>query len=175
MLFFNGVLAGCESLAKIVTSTVSENIHPVVLGGDHALAIGSLAGVCKGKRVGVVWFDAHPDINSYEHTGSGHIHGMPLRASMKEDFVKYDPDWNKLRNVGGYEGKVDFNDIVYVGIRDIDEDEGNFIRDHNVKNHKVPEIREKGMEKIAKECVESTKENFKSRCRKSHLVISKEK
>src|SRR5579862_1998302 len=75
----------CKGLAEIVRRALEENFVPVVLGGDHSIAVGTMAGVAsyfhkESKRVGLIWLDAHGDMNTPETSPSGNVHGMPLAA-----------------------------------------------------------------------------------------------
>lgn len=79
----NSVLAGNEKLAQKVNKVIEEKKFPLVLGGDHSIAIGTLAGTAKHyDNLGVIWYDAHGDLNTLETSPSGNIHGMPLAVSL---------------------------------------------------------------------------------------------
>lgn len=83
--FLSEVTVACESIAAAVAESIRRDELAVVLGGDHSVAAGSLAGVAMtAERVGVLWFDAHADLNSPETSPSGHLHGMPLAAALGE-------------------------------------------------------------------------------------------
>ena len=95
----------CEQLAKEVEAILEANQLPLILGGDHSIAIGSFAGVASHYRkqdqtVGLVWFDAHADMNTPETTPSGNIHGMPLAALLGYGAPE-------LTNVAGFAPKLD--------------------------------------------------------------------
>ncbi len=85
--YLQEIAASCETLAKTVDRALQEDCFPLVLGGDHSIAIGTLAGVSshfrrKDQRVGCVWLDAHGDANTPDTSPSGNIHGMPLACSL---------------------------------------------------------------------------------------------
>lgn len=95
----NSVLSGNEQLAQKVDSVIENERFPLVLGGDHSIAIGTLTGTAKHyKQLGVIWYDAHGDLNTLETSPSGNIHGMPLAVSLG---VGHDT----LVNLGGYARK----------------------------------------------------------------------
>ena len=109
----------CEQLAKEVEAILEANELPLILGGDHSIAIGSFSGVVshykkQDHKVGLIWFDAHADINTPGTTPSGNIHGMPLAVLLGYGAPE-------LTNVGGFAPKLDPKLCVHVGARDIDE------------------------------------------------------
>ena len=133
----------CEQLAKEVEAILDANQLPLVLGGDHSIAIGSFAGVASHYRkqdqtVGLLWFDAHADINTPETTPSGQIHGMPLAALLGHGAPE-------LTNVGGFAPKLDPKLCVHVGARDIDLGERELIRKLGIRFFTMREIDERGM------------------------------
>lgn len=113
-------------LSEKVTSILDRKYFPLVLGGDHATAIGSIAGIssyCKknNKTLGVVWIDAHADMNTEETTPSGNIHGMPLAIAMGLGY-------KSLIKINGFSPKVDIENIAMIGIRDVDKLEAETIK-----------------------------------------------
>lgn len=132
------IAAACDDLAEKVKRVLTDNHFPIVLGGDHSMAIGTLAGVsgyCRdaGKRLGVIWIDAHSDINVPATSPSGNIHGMPVAASLG-----LGPD--ELKKVGGDFQKVDPENIVMIGLRSVDEGERKLIREQGVKTYTMSDI-----------------------------------
>ncbi len=106
----------CKDLAAIVEKSLDENMMPVVLGGDHSIAAGTLSGVAghfrkKEKKIGLIWLDAHGDINTPESSPSGNVHGMPLAAAMGYGATE-------LVELHGFKPKVEPQNISLVGIRD---------------------------------------------------------
>jgi arginase len=119
---------------------------PLVLGGDHSVAIGSIAGVaafCRKhrKKLGVLWIDAHGDLNTSETTPSGNIHGMPMAASIGMGAIE-------LTSVGGDFKKVDPRDVVLIGTRDLDDGERKFIRQSGINTFTMEEIDKHGMSTV---------------------------
>jgi len=145
--YLNTVAKTCEDVAEKVNKVVKNNEFPIILGGDHAIAIGSIAGVSKEKEIGILWMDAHGDMNTPEISGTGHIHGMPLATSIGHGH-------SKLVNCF-YEGaKVKKENIVLFGTRDIDEKEEKLINELGVKNYTWDMIAEMGFEKAFAEVKE---------------------
>lgn len=124
---------------------------PLVLGGDHALAIGSIAGVTKfygeqKKKIGVIWLDAHGDINTPETSASGNIHGMPLAHSLGIGH----PD---LLKISESVPMVDVSKAVLIGIRDLDPGEQRTIREMGVRAFTMRDIDEMGMRAVIQEAI----------------------
>jgi arginase len=151
-------------LAERVEWALDANRFPLILGGDHSMGIGSLGGVaahCKreGKRLGVVWIDAHADMNTPETTPSGNIHGMPLALAMGHG----DPI---LRAIGGDFVKVQPENVVIIAARDLDVGEVELIKRLNVSAYTMFDIDKRGIYPIIAEVVE------KLRSRVDHLHVS---
>jgi len=133
----------CEQLAKEVEAILEAKQFPLILGGDHSIAIGSFAGVVshykkQDETIGLLWFDAHADINTPETTPSGNIHGMPLATLLGLGAPE-------LTNVGGFAPKLDPKLCVHVGARDIDTGERELIRKLGIRFFTMREIDERGM------------------------------
>lgn len=119
--YLQETIASCTNIAASVHSALSNGAIPVILGGDHSIAIGSFSGVSsyfreKDEQCGLIWFDAHADINTPESSSSGNIHGMPLAA-----LLGYGEDG--LTGIGGFSPKLDPRFCAHVGARDLDEGE----------------------------------------------------
>lgn len=111
----------CERLVQAVTTAVTGGDLALVLGGDHALSVGSIAGAAAAcDRLGVLWLDTHPDLNTHDTSPSGHIHGLPLAAALG-----FGPP--ALTGVGGPEPAIRPDDICILGARDIDRGEREMI------------------------------------------------
>jgi arginase len=142
----------CTRTAEAVIKALEEGRTPLVLGGDHSLAAGSVSGVAEfyrrqGQRIGVVWIDAHTDINTPETSPSGNVHGMPLAA-----LVGLGPE--PLANIFGYAPKVAPENTVLVGIRDIDAAERENIRRAGVSHvYTMRDIDERGMRAVMEEAL----------------------
>ncbi|MDD2446735.1 MAG: arginase [Tissierellia bacterium] len=107
----NGQL--CEKVSEVM----KKGRFPLIIGGDHSIAIGTIAGVLQHKKnLGVIWFDAHGDINTEETSPTGNIHGMPVAVSLGYGH-------EKLTSIGGKDAKLNPKNIVYVGCRDLDKGE----------------------------------------------------
>ncbi len=157
-----GVFTICDRVAKELTKTLKDpKYFPIVLGGDHSSAIGTVAGIKAAfpdKRIGIIWIDAHADLHSPYTTPSGNMHGMTLAALLAEDNMemavnKPDEDtiefWNNLKKLGGMEPKFNYSDLVYIGLRDLEMQEDALIKKNKVKVFSVTEIRRKAVERIA--------------------------
>jgi arginase len=136
----------CKDLAGIVEKSLDENMMPVVLGGDHSIAAGSLSGVAgyfrkKEKKVGLIWLDAHGDINTPESSPSGNVHGMPLAAAMGYGATE-------LVELQGFKPKVEPQNISLVGIRDLDSQEKKLAKKSGVHVFTMRDIDERGMREV---------------------------
>ncbi|HSB27541.1 MAG TPA: arginase [Pyrinomonadaceae bacterium] len=137
------ISSACEQLATKVEALLEVGQLPLVLGGDHSIAIGSLAGVAsyyrrQTKTLGLIWFDAHADMNTPESTPSGNIHGMPLSALLGYGA-------RELTHVAGFAPKLDARLCAHVGARDIDAGERELIRKLGIRFFTMREIDERGM------------------------------
>lgn len=136
-----------EQLAKSVSKVVEEGSFPLVLGGDHSTAIGSLAGVSKHfTNLGVIWFDAHGDLNTVETSPSGNIHGMPLAVSLGLGHPL-------LTNIMGYSPKLRVENVVIIGARSLDFGEKKLMKEKGMKVYTMHEIDRLGMTKVMEETI----------------------
>ncbi|WP_374718160.1 arginase [Neobacillus sp.] len=139
-------------LAEKVDEAVQAGWFPLVLGGDHSIAIGTLAGVAKHyKNLGVIWYDAHGDLNTAETSPSGNIHGMPLAVSLGIGH-------SKLTEIGGYTPKIKPENVVIIGARSLDEGERILIKEKGIKVYTMHEIDRMGMAKVMEETIAYLKE-----------------
>src|SRR5690625_3885497 len=146
------VVEANEDLAKVVDGEVGKGRFPLVLGGDHSIAIGSLAGISKHyENLGVIWYDAHGDINTVETSPSGNIHGMPLAVSLGLGH-------KRLTDIMGEAPNVKPENIVLIGIRDLDEGEKEMIKKYNIKVYTMHEIDRLGMSQVMQETIEYLKD-----------------
>ncbi|MCP8618148.1 arginase [Salirhabdus salicampi] len=147
------VAHGSEALADAVNKIVEKNRFPLILGGDHSIAIGSIAGVANHYRnLGVIWYDAHGDLNTGETSPSGNIHGMPLAVSLGLGD-------DKLVNIGGVNPKVKPENVIIIGARSLDEGERELIREKGIKVYTMHEIDKIGMTQVMTEAITFLKEN----------------
>jgi arginase len=141
-----------EKLAAKVDEVVRAKSFPLVLGGDHSIAIGTLAGVAKHyKNLGVIWYDAHGDLNTEETSPSGNIHGMPLAASLGLGHPV-------LTNIAGYSPKIKPENIVIIGARALDEGEKVLIKEKGIKVYTMHEIDRLGMTTVMEETIQYLKD-----------------
>ena len=136
----------CKDLGAMVEKTLEENQVPIVLGGDHSIAAGSLSGVAshfkkKEKRIGLIWLDAHGDINTPESSPSGNVHGMPLAAAMGYGAME-------LVELLDFKPKVEAQNISLVGIRDLDSFEKKLAKKSGVHVFTMRDIDERGMREV---------------------------
>jgi len=141
----------CKGLAEIVRKTLDEDLLPIVLGGDHSIAVGTAAGVAahfgkKSKTIGMIWLDAHADMNTPESSPSGNIHGMPLAAIMG-----YGPP--ELTELGGVTPMVQARNVALVGVRDLDAKERRLIKESGVHVFTMRDIDERGMREVMSEAL----------------------
>ena len=136
-----------EQMALQVSEICMHERFPLILGGDHSIAIGTLAGISKHyKNLGVIWYDAHADSNTAETSPSGNIQGMPLAASVGAGHAD-------LVQVGGYKNKIKPENIVLVGVRDIDPGEREFIHANKIKYFTTQDVQEIGIIKVMDEVI----------------------
>lgn len=141
-----------ENVAKTVDQEMQKDNFPLILGGDHSMALGTIAGVAKHyQSLGVIWYDAHGDLNTNETSPSGNIHGMPLSATLG---IGHD----RLINIYGYTPKVKPENIVVIGARDLDDGEKELIKKENIKVYTMHEIDRMGMPKVIEETISYLKE-----------------
>lgn len=135
-------------LCSIVDQEMGKGRFPIVLGGDHSIAIGTISGVLQHqKKLGLIWFDAHGDINTAETSPSGNIHGMPVAVSLGHGH-------ERLTGVGGQEAKLEPKNIVMIGIRDLDAGEKALLKELGVTVYSMHEIDLLGMAKVMKEAIQ---------------------
>jgi arginase len=128
----------CERVDKVM----QEGRFPLVIGGDHSVAIGTISGVLQHKKnLGVIWFDAHGDINTAETSPSGNIHGMPVAVLLGHGH-------ESLTSIGGADAKIKPENIVFVGCRDLDAGERKMLREFGITVFTMHEIDRYGMAEV---------------------------
>ena len=145
------IAQACKGLAEIVRKTLDEDLVPVVLGGDHSIAVGTTAGAAehfnqKSKRIGLIWLDAHGDMNTPESSPSGNVHGMPLASIMG-----YGPA--ELTGVGSIKPMIEPRNVVMVGIRELDAKERRLVKESGVHIFTMRDIDERGMRTVMEEAL----------------------
>ncbi len=143
------IALACKRLAAMVEGALTRKQVPLVLGGDHSVAVGTVAGVSryfrrKKQKVGLIWIDAHADMNTPETSPSGNVHGMPLACC-----IGLGPP--ELANLLGYAPKVDPRKTVLVGLRDVDVLEKNHVRETGVRAYTMRDIDERGLRAVMEE------------------------
>ncbi len=149
--YLNEIAETCRGLAEITERALTEGYFPLVLGGDHSIAVGSFSGVSNffrahSKRVGYLWLDAHGDMNTPESSPSGNIHGMPLAA-----IIGYGAP--ELVELLGYKPKVEPRNVCLVGVRDLDPKERRLIKESGVHVFTMRDIDERGMREVMSEAL----------------------
>ncbi len=149
--YLKEITATCTKHAELVLKTLEAGKVPVVLGGDHSVAAGTVAGVAEfyrrqEQKIGLVWIDAHSDINTPATSPSGNVHGMPLAAIMG-----LGPP--ELSNIYGFSPKVLPENCVIVGVRDVDASEKENIRRAGVEVFTMRDIDERGMRVVMEEAL----------------------
>ena|SRR5699024_3514254 len=149
MKYLEPIIDVNRNLAHSVYSSLKSDTFPLILGGDHSLALGSIAGSSKFyNRMAVIWLDAHGDINDFNSSPSGNIHGMPLAASMNVG----DP---RLTNLYQPKEKVFPEDVYIIGIRDLDPGEISLAEELNINLYTMGDIESKGLDNILKKVLQN--------------------
>ena len=168
--YIDAVLTVQKAIAKTVYNTINLDMFPLVLAGDHGNAAGTIAGIKQAypdKTLGVIWVDAHADIHSPYTSPSGNMHGMPLAASLSIDNLeckRNDPApetvffWESLKKVGGEQPKLKPEHLVYIVVRDTEQEEDFLISKHQIKNITKGELLEKAAATVAREAMERLKD-----------------
>ena len=145
--YLDQIVRVSEELAGIVTTILQEGEFPLILGGDHSIALGSLSGVANvHKNVGVLWIDAHADFNTDQSTPSGNIHGMILASLAGLGN-------SSLTNIGGWSPKIDKRAIVIVGVRDLDRGEQELLHTHSIHVFTMSEIDQLGITEVMRQAL----------------------
>ncbi|WP_078427942.1 arginase [Alkalihalobacterium alkalinitrilicum] len=141
------VIRVSEELQNEVEKIQEEGSFPLLLGGDHSMSIGSIAGLSKRfQNLGVIWYDAHVDLNTADTSPSGNIHGMPLAVNLGMGH-------SSLTKIGGDHPKIKPENIVVIGARSIDEGERELIKKNGIKVYTMHEIDRLGMTKVIEETI----------------------
>jgi arginase len=132
--FLNVITEVCNDLAQIVDEAVRAGGLPIVLGGDHSIAVGTLDGLtrARGAPPGLVWIDAHADINNPASSSTGNVHGMPLYFALSKGFAKAEQS-------------------VQIGLRDVDPNEKRLLREFGVKTFTMTDVDKLGMVHVMEE------------------------
>ena len=144
--YLNEIAGTCEEVAQRICQSLGSGFFPLSLGGDHSIAIGTLAGASKfyrdrGESIGCLWIDAHADMNIPETSPSGNIHGMPFAATLG-----FGPE--ALTKIFGYAPKLQGSNCALVGVRDLDERERGIVRESGIHVFTMRDIDEYGMRQV---------------------------
>jgi arginase len=143
--YLEPIVKVAEELADAVTTTLEESEFPLILGGDHSIALGSITGITRIlKDVGVLWIDAHADFNTEETTPSGNIHGMVLAALAGLGN-------SRLTSLGGWAPKLNTQTIVIVGARDLDDGERGLLHTHHIHVFTMSDIDQRGFSDVMRQ------------------------
>ena len=146
MAYLDEIRKACEATsAKLIE--LPADTFPIVLGGDHSVAMGSVTGCSRRERTGLVWVDAHGDFNTPEISPSGNIHGMPLAA-----LCGYGDE--RLVNLAWPGVKIGPEDVVLIGVRDLDDQEKRLMREAGVTVYTMKELDRLGLPRVAEETLE---------------------
>ena len=149
--YLKEITATCTKHAELVVKTLEAGMVPLVLGGDHSVAAGTVAGVAefyrrKDQKIGLIWIDAHTDINTPETSPSGNVHGMPLAALLGLGPAE-------LGGIFNFSPKVGPENCVLVGIRDVDAIEKENVRRSGIHVFTMRDIDERGMRTVMEEAL----------------------
>jgi arginase len=138
----------CERIARAVAKAVEEGSTPIVLGGDHSIALGTLGGLASVFGPGgVLWLDAHGDLNTPATSPSGNVHGMPLAAALGRDLESFESEAWPLPAVLP-------KHVVLIGVRSLDDGERAFVRESGIGIYTMSELDRRGIEPVVREALE---------------------
>ena len=148
---YPAIIAACRELAARTADSVRAGFVPLVLGGDHSLAAGSIAGVAtafaeRGEKIGVIWLDAHADINTPASSASGNVHGMPLAHLIGEGD-------ERLAGIAVPSPAVKAKNVAIVGLRDLDPPEREHIREWGITAFPMRDVDERGLRAVMADAI----------------------
>jgi arginase len=155
--YLKEIADACTQLANLVLQIRQEGRTPLVLGGDHSIAVGTVSGVSEcfrrsGKKIGLIWFDAHADFNTPEISPSGNVHGMPMAAIMGYGPVE-------LTHIFGFSPKILPEHAVQIGIREVDPQERELVKKSGIRVFTMKEIDRRGIGAVMDEAVSIVSRN----------------
>ncbi|GAC1631115.1 MAG: arginase [Chloroflexota bacterium] len=139
--YLSSIVKMAEELAECTNSIIDQDLFPLVLGGDHSISLGSVAGVTRHRRVGILWLDAHGDFNTASTSPSGNIHGMVLSALAGQGDAR-------LVSIDGRAPKVDTHNIVLVGTRELDSGERALLQQCGIRVFSMSEVDRVGLPRV---------------------------
>jgi arginase len=145
------IAKSCAKLAGLVVTVVEGGKFPLVLGGDHSIAAGTVAGVAQalrqqGENIGLIWIDAHADMNTPESSPSGNVHGMPLACCLG-----YGP--RELTDIFEFSPKVQGANVALIGLREVDQSERGVVRRSGVTAFTMRDIDERGLRNVMEQAI----------------------
>jgi arginase len=159
--FIDGVMVMEERVCLEVYEQLFDDFFPLIMAGDHSTAYGTMAGIKKAypkKRLGVIWIDAHADLNTPFTTPSGHMNSMPMAMALGLDNLESkvnDPRgttldyWEQMKDVGIPGPKINSEDVVYIAVRDLQKAENYYLNKYNINFIEVEEVKKKGAIEMA--------------------------
>lgn len=155
--YLKEIADACTQLANLVLQIRQEGRTPLVLGGDHSIAVGTVSGVSEcfrrsGKKIGLIWFDAHADFNTPDISPSGNVHGMPMAAIMGYGPVE-------LTHMFGFSPKILPEHAVQIGIREVDPQERELVKKSGIRVFTMKEIDRRGIGAVMDEAVSIVSRN----------------
>jgi arginase len=149
--YLSEIADACGRLAKLVLEIHEDGRTPLVLGGDHSIAVGTVSGMAEsfrrhGKAIGLMWFDAHADFNTPDISPSGNVHGMPMASIMG-----YGPI--ELTHIFGFSPKIQPEHAVMIGIREVDPEERLMVKKSGVGGFTMKEIDRRGIGAVMDEAL----------------------
>jgi arginase len=141
----------CERLAQRVEKLMDDGVTPLVIGGDHSMAIGTITGVAshfrkRDEKIGLIWVDAHADMNTPDTSPSGNIHGMPLGSVMGYGSPE-------LVNLGGFSPKIEPDNVALIGIREVDPGEREIVLRSGIHYYEMMKVDARGMGAVIEEAI----------------------
>lgn len=150
--YLNEITRTCEALAARVEQALAADHFPLVLGGDHSIAVGTVAGLANhhrklNQKIGLIWIDAHADMNTPESSPSGNVHGMPLACC-----IGMGPP--ALTNLLGFAPKVAPENVAILGLRSVDPEEKRHIQRAGIRAYTMRDVDERGLRAVMQEALE---------------------
>ncbi len=157
--FIPAIAQVCNAAYLAASQAVTEGVIPIFLGGDHSIAIGTVGGVTASGPCGLIWVDAHGDYNTLESSSSGNVHGMPLATLLGEGAPE-------LISVGRSGAKLSAENVVVIGLRDLDGEERERLKKSGMLLFTMRDIDEQGMGQVARAALKQLEH-----CEKIHISL----
>lgn len=144
--YLPAVLETCEAVYGAAKQALADRVHPIFMGGDHSVSLGTVSGIASQGHTGLIWVDAHGDFNTVDSSASGNVHGMPLAAltGLGDE---------RMVNLGHEGAKVAAEHVVLVGVRDLDVPERALMQSAGVRVFTMREIDEHGMPQVIRQAL----------------------